>query len=259
VARRRLAAVFAHPDDDTWMLGGSYLLAGDDLELTVVVATSGEAGLIADASLATRETLGEVREREELAALEAGGRAGADVHFLRYPDGGVAGVDREELVGRIAEILAAAQPEVVVTFGPDGGTGHEDHIAVSEATTEAFHRLRGAAGERGGFRALYYGSLAQSELERWFEEMRARGEEVDPDAPFMPRAVPDETIAVRVDTSGVAERKLEALLRHETQSEEIGALAEGEPDLLGAESFVRAWPKVEHPSGPFASSLFDGL
>src|SRR5437879_1522600 len=59
--RRSLAAVFAHPDDDTWGLGGTYAASGD-LDLTVVVATSGEAGLIADPALATREELAEVRE-----------------------------------------------------------------------------------------------------------------------------------------------------------------------------------------------------
>ena len=184
--------MFAHPDDDTWGLGGTYAASGD-LDLTVVVATSGEAGLIADPALATRENLAEVREAEERASLAAVGQEGAAIHFLRFPDGGVAQADRAELVARIAEILRAARPEVVVTFGPEGTTKHDDHIAVSQAATEAFHEARGGAGGRrvrrgdAGLRRLFYVGIPQSELDGWFEMMRARGEEVDPDAPFMPR------------------------------------------------------------------------
>ena len=261
MARHRLAAVFAHPDDDTWMVGGTYLLEGSDLDLTVVVATSGEAGVIADESLATRDNLAEVREREERAALAAGGQAGADVHFFRYPDGGLGGVDSEELAGRIADVLRAARPEVVVTFGPDGGTGHDDHIVVSEATTEAFHRVRGEAGGDGGegFRGLFYGSLPQSELDELYARWRSRGIDVDPDAPFMPRAVPDDAIDVRVDTSAVAKAKYEALMTHETQAPEIQGLADSDRDLIfAAESFVRVWPERTAPDPP-AGSLFERL
>ena len=260
MARHRLAAVFAHPDDDTWMVGGTYLLEGDDLDLTVVVATSGEAGMIADESMATREDLAEVREREERAALEAGGRAGADVRFFRYPDGGLGDVDREELVRRIADVLRAARPEVVVTFGPDGGTGHDDHIVVSGATTEAFHRVREEPGAEGAFLRLFYGSLPQSELDELYARWRSRGIEVDPDAPFMPRAVPDGEIAVSVDTSRVARAKYEALMKHETQAPEIQGLADPDHDLIfAAESFVRAWPLRVAGADPPASSVFEGL
>jgi len=261
MARHRLAAVFAHPDDDTWMVGGTYLLEGSDLDLTVVVATSGEAGLIADESLATRENLAEVREREERAALAAGGQADADVHFFRYPDGGLDGVDRSELVGRIADVLRAARPEAVVTFGPDGGTGHDDHIVVSEATTAAFHRVREEPGAEGAFRGLFYGTLPQSELDELYTRWRSRGIEVDPDAPFMPRAVPDDMIDVRVDTTTVAATKYEALMAHETQAPEIQGLADNDRDLIFAtECFVRAWP----PPGAGgddrpAHRLFDAL
>ena len=66
---RRVACVFAHPDDDTYGVGGSLALhAEDELELTVILATSGDAGRIADASLATRQTLASVREAEDLAS-----------------------------------------------------------------------------------------------------------------------------------------------------------------------------------------------
>lgn len=261
--RRRLAAVFAHPDDDTWIVGGTYLLAGDHLDLTVVVATSGEAGVISDASVATPETLATVREGEERAALAAAGQARANVHFLRYPDGGLAGVDHDELVGRIADVFRSARPEVVVSFGPDGGTGHDDHIAVSRAATDAFHLVRGELDgtDPTAFRRLLYGAVPQSDVDRWFEGMRARGEEVDPDAPFMPRGVPDDAIAILVDTSGVSDAKYGVLCNHETQVDDFQALVDDERNrMLAKETFVLAWPERLDgvPRRP-ASSVFDGL
>jgi LmbE family N-acetylglucosaminyl deacetylase len=263
--RHRLAAVFAHPDDDTWMLAGTYLLGGDDLELTVVVVSSGEAGMIADPSLATPETLAEVRETEERASLAAAGQPDAAVHFLRYPDGGVAQADRAKLVGRLAAILREARPDVVVTFGPEGITRHEDHIATSQATTEAFHRARdelgvGGPSEGEPLRRLYYTGVTESELDRLYAAMRAEGQEVDPDAPFMPRAVPDHTITVRVNVSGVADGKFESLMCHATQEDEVHAYVDVDRDLmLGFERFIQAWPPVTNPQGPTATSIFDGL
>jgi LmbE family N-acetylglucosaminyl deacetylase len=263
----RLAAVFAHPDDDTWMLAGTYLLEGDDLELTVVVLSSGEAGMIADPSLATKENLGEVREAEELASLAAAGQADATVHFLRYPDMGVAEADREELVDRLASILAEARADVVVTFGPEGITQHEDHIATSQATTEAFYRARDALGAGGPLdapgeplRRLYYTGVTESELELFYAAMRAHGREVDPDAPFMPRPVPDHTITVRVNTSSVADGKYAALMEHATQEDEVRAFTDVNRELmLENERFIQAWPPVEDPQGPRSGSLFDDL
>src|SRR5213593_1382451 len=149
----RLAAVFAHPDDDTFGIGGTVALHRDDLDLLVVQATSGEAGLIADPSLATRENLGEVRDQESRASYAALG-VEPELHFLGYPDGGLAGVDREELVGKITDLLVSFRPEVVVTFGPEGVTKHEDHITIHQAATDAFHRARERAD--GGFHRLFY-------------------------------------------------------------------------------------------------------
>ena len=55
-----------------------------------------------------------------------------DHRWLDYPDGGCAAVDAEEAVARIAAIIDEVRPDTVLTFGPDGGTGHPDHIAVCD-------------------------------------------------------------------------------------------------------------------------------
>lgn len=257
MAARRLAAVFAHPDDDTFAIGGSLLLL-DPVDYTVVCATSGEAGLIFEGSLASRDDLGEVREREQRAALRALGLTDPDVHFLRHPDGELGGVDRDVLVEQVSEILSAARPEVVVTFGPEGVTGHEDHIAIGAAATEAFHRLRADAPE-GAFRRLCYTALPQRAIDAYREHLRASGRDPGPpDAPFAPRGVPDEAIGIVADATSVVDRKIAALREHHTQAEELEAMPEPiRPVAFGVETFVLAWP-TRHPGEPLRG-LFDGL
>ena len=259
-ARYRLAAVFAHPDDDTFSLSGTLLVEADRIEsYTAIVATSGEAGPIADPSLATRENLAAVRELEERAAVAAAGRPDATLHFLRVPDGELARVPREELVGRIVPLLIEARPHVVVTFGPDGVTLHTDHVTMHEAATDAFHRARESVGDPRAFQRLYYSELAQSRLDSFWRELRARGEDVDPEAPFMPRGVPDETLTVEVDCSAVFEGKFEALRAHRTQAEEIENFpADLRREVFGTEWFAQAWPPLESGGRP-AASLFEGL
>jgi len=254
----RVVGVFAHPDDDTYGVGGSLgLHAGTELELTVIMATSGDAGRIADPSLATREILGAVREAEDLAAWKALGLE-PDVRFLRHPDGGLNRVPREELVAEVLAVLEEARPQVVATFGPDGITGHQDHIAIGEAATEAFHVARASALDGASARLLHL-AVPATGLQRLNELLRERGlEPLDPAQPFVPRGVPDETIGVRVDCSSVYDRKLEALRAHKTQGEMEDIPFDLWPEILGTETFVLAWPG-RGPGEPVLADVFEGL
>lgn len=261
----RLAAVFAHPDDDTYGLAGTLALAKGRIEYTVIVATSGEAGSISDPSLATRETLGAVREDEEREALRAVGASEAEVHFLRYPDGGLKDVPRQEVSERIARILVSARPHVVVTFGPEGITKHDDHVAIGAAATEAFHQAKVESGRSDdgrsepAFQRLLYVALPSSEIERFWESLRARGIEVgDPEGPFMPRGVPDRTITHRVDCTGVLMEKVSALHSHRTQREEVDQIPEDlQEAVLGHEWFVQTFPPLPEPVSRPAQSVFE--
>jgi LmbE family N-acetylglucosaminyl deacetylase len=255
---RRVACVFAHPDDDTYGVAGSLALhAKDELQLTVIMATSGGAGRIADPSLATRETLGRVREAEDVASWRALG-FDPDVRFLRHPDGGLARIPREQLVLEVRDLLEETAPEVVVTFGPDGITGHEDHVAIGAVATEAFQATRTSSSGRT-FSRLLHNVVPQSSLDRLNELFRERGlEPMDPTQPFMPRGVPDRTIGVRVDCSSVYERKLEAIRCHKTQAELEDVPYDLWPEMLSTESFTVAWPE-RRPRDPVLADLFEGL
>lgn len=257
---RRVACVFAHPDDDTYGVGGSLGLhaVDEDLEITVIMATSGEAGQIADPSLATRRTLGRVREAEDLASWRVLGLE-PRIHFLRHADGTVSTVAPEKLVARFVDLLLEARPDLVITFGPEGITGHEDHIAVGRAATEAFHQARAAGRGEGAFRRLLHCALAAGRLERFNELLRQRGmEAMDPTQPFVPRGVPDATIGVSVDCTGLWERKLEALRQHRTQGEMEDIPFDLYPLVLGSEDYVVAWPE-RSPGDPVLADVFEGL
>ncbi len=132
----RILGVFAHPDDEIFCAGGTFAKYVDaGAEAMVVSATRGEAGQIRSAQVATRRTLGQVREQELGLACQ---RLGVQhVVCLDYIDGTLHEVDQEELIQHVAEIIRTFRPNVVITFGPDGGYGHPDHIAISLATTAA--------------------------------------------------------------------------------------------------------------------------
>jgi LmbE family N-acetylglucosaminyl deacetylase len=142
-----VAGVFAHPDDETWSLAGSFaLLVPKGVRGAVWTATRGQAGEIAEGSGATRETLPEVREAEERAALAVVGVE--RVEFGEFVDGQVEGADRDSLTTAVHGFLEREQPDVVVTMEPGGVTAHPDHMAVSAAAQAAFAAYAGGGRDR---------------------------------------------------------------------------------------------------------------
>ncbi len=130
----RLLGIFAHPDDETFCIGGTlakYIASG--AEAMVVSFTRGEAGQIRDAAVATRRTLGEQRARELELACQALGVQ--HVRCLDYGDGKLKGIPQTELVGRAVGLIREFRPHVLFTFDESGAYGHPDHIAICHATT----------------------------------------------------------------------------------------------------------------------------
>ena len=255
---RTLAVVLAHPDDDTFSVSGTVALHADDpdLRLVVVLATSGGAGEISDPSLATRETLGAVREEEDRASWRTLGREPDRLEFLRFIDGTLDAMDLDELVESVAGILEEERPDVVVTFGPEGVTAHPDHVAIGRATMEAFHRVR--LSWPGSFRRLLQTCLPETLLSTLDQQLISVGREpFDPTQPFQPRGIPDHLVAVQVDTSSVWRRRMAALEEHRTQSE-TSMPQELARSLLSAEFFGQPFPG-RPPSGPRLTDVFEGL
>jgi LmbE family N-acetylglucosaminyl deacetylase len=135
---RRLLGVWAHPDDEAYLSAGLMArvrAAGG--QVTVVTATRGEKGTDDPADY-DQDHFGALREyelRRSLATLDV-----TDVRFLDLRDGECDVADDESTVASIADVIAEVRPDTIVTFGPDGMTGHSDHRAVSRWTTEAHRR-----------------------------------------------------------------------------------------------------------------------
>ena len=172
--QRRILGVFAHPDDEVFCAGGTLArCVAEGAQAMVLSATRGEAGQIRDASLATRRTLGRVREAELRAACAELGVQ--QVRCLDYVDGSLPSVDRLTLVGDVARVVGEFAPQVVITFGFDGLYGHPDHIAISEAATAAVRQFAPADVR------LYHSHLPRSRMllldrvAHWLVEMRQHG------------------------------------------------------------------------------------
>lgn len=188
---RTLGVVVAHPDDDAYGVAAvvALHLADPEFRFFLVHATDGEGGAIAEGSGATRATLGAVRRVEDANAWRVLGRSPYRQEWFGYPDGGVPDVPFDELVDRVATVLGEERPDVVATFGPDGITGHPDHIRIGEAATAAFLRFAGDGGP--GFRRLVYGGIRQSVIDRWNQRRVKAGLTAwDPDTVYHLRGVP---------------------------------------------------------------------
>ena len=133
----RFLGLYAHPDDETFCSGGTFTrYAQQGAEIMVVSATRGQAEQIRDASVATRRTIGQVREQElRLACRQLGVH---DARCLDYGDGALVAADFEALVGELTQAIRAFRPTAVFTFGPDGGYGHPDHVVIGNAATAAW-------------------------------------------------------------------------------------------------------------------------
>jgi LmbE family N-acetylglucosaminyl deacetylase len=133
-----LACVFAHPDDETFAVGGTVAsCAASGIACDLFCATDGDAGRSSGIPVSSRAELGAIRRTELRAAATTLGIR--EIDLAGHPDGALGQVDANVLVGEIVRFLRRVRPTVVLTFGPEGApTGHRDHRAISRAATAAF-------------------------------------------------------------------------------------------------------------------------
>jgi LmbE family N-acetylglucosaminyl deacetylase len=195
---KRMLFVFPHPDDESFACAGTLAKCHDaGHETFLICATSGCKGRSGPFSFSCREELARHRERELLRAAAVLGIT--RTIFYRYPDGGLASLDGQEIADRIAADITELKPHVVVTFPPDGVTGHPDHITLSKATEQAVRQAENSLSPDACC-DLYYVSIPQ-----YFDHCPEKGP-----APSVP-------ITGKVDISGYRQKKGEALQAHQSQ------------------------------------------
>lgn len=215
-------SIWAHPDDETYLSGGLMAALRDHGQAVVcVTATRGEQGSDRDAAETAR-----LRSNELGRALAV---LGVTEHrWLDLPDGELEAVAAEEIVERICALITATAPQTVVTFGPDGITGHADHRTVSRWTTEAFRRAAAP-----GSRLLY--AATTGEIEAQFADLN---EEFDVYLDGYPVLTPPDELYLRLTLSGPPlARKVSALREHASQTAAV-------IEAVGAQRYA-AWVSTE--------------
>ena len=131
-----ILSVWAHPDDEGYCCGTIMANAVRNGQRVVcVTATRGERGSTDESRWPNGPELAAVRTQELAAALAIFGVT--EHEYFDYPDGGCADIDPDQAVARLRAVIDEVRPDTVLTFGPDGGTVHPDHSAVSRWVSAA--------------------------------------------------------------------------------------------------------------------------
>ena len=221
--------VWAHPDDETYLSSGLMARAvRDGSRVVCVTATRGEGGST-DPQRWPTETLGKVREDELMRCLDLLGVT--EHHFLDLPDVDWHTPLPQQGADAVLAIMREVRPDTVLTFGPDGMTGHVGHQSVCTWTTDAFHTVA-PPGAR-----LYYAVNDEAYAARFgarLHELGAMREGAE--LPVHPRASIELAYDLEPD---LLDLKMEAIAQHASQIEAVITAfgAEEFREGMGSETF----------------------
>ncbi|MFD4629627.1 N-acetyl-1-D-myo-inositol-2-amino-2-deoxy-alpha-D-glucopyranoside deacetylase [Streptomyces sp. NPDC058284] len=250
---RRLLLVHAHPDDESITTGATMAkYAAEGAHVTLVTCTLGEEGEVIPAELAhlaadREDSLGAERIGELAAAMKALGVS--DHRFLggtgRYRDSGMMGVeqnhrpgafwsaDPDDAAAHLVEVIREVRPQVLVTYDPDGGYGHPDHIqahrvAMRAADLAAEPAFRADLGEPHTIGKIYWNRAPRSVVEERFRWMSGALRHSPFGTPAVVEDVPgvtdDERITTEIDGRPYKAAKAAAMAAHVTQITVSGPL-----------------------------------
>ncbi len=242
MTQRRLLAILAHPDDESFGLGGTlarYVREG--VEVHVCTVTDGAAGENdQQASDGESPSLATVRRQELECACQV---LGVQLHRLDYRDSGMEGTphnqhedslyqaDLDEVAHELARIVGQVRPQVVITHDATGGYFHPDHIKLHQAVRRAWDDLHSndivPQPKAGGYQAwpplrLYSIVIPRSALKWFIFLVRLRGRDPtrfgqNQDVDLTQVGIPDDQIQVRLDVKRYVPIKEQASACHRSQ------------------------------------------
>jgi LmbE family N-acetylglucosaminyl deacetylase len=230
-----ILGVWAHPDDDIYLSAGLMAVAVEAGQRVVdVTATRGEGGSM-DEERWPPESMGDVRTNELLRSLDVLGVK--EHHFLEGPvdidmDTGLDAAGAEQ----VRRIMEEVDPDTVLTFGPEGMTGHVAHQDVSRWAGEAFEAVA-----KPGAR-LFHAVFPMSHAEEWLEKLAPFGIF----RPGTPNVVADEEIDLDHDVEGpFLDQKIASIKEHASQIEALYEVFgdDGFRRFMAKEAFVLATTK----------------
>jgi LmbE family N-acetylglucosaminyl deacetylase len=250
-----LMAVHAHPDDEASSTGGVLALYGDQGVRTIVVTcTNGEFGDAPgqvkpgddghDEQAVAQLRLAELRQSCKILGV-------SHLELLGYHDSGMpdweykdrpdafCNIPLDVVADRIAGLIAQYEPQVVISYDPDGMYQHPDHVHAARAAAAA-------VAKAGTPAKLYQTAMRPSRWRKIWEALRELGEEM-PDREVTPEqeqqmAEAEAAITTSIDIRPALERKREALFAHASQIQESW-FSKIPPEIaeeaFGFETFVR--------------------
>ena len=199
------------------------MYASQGARVQVITATRGELGTLGqDGTSFTREELPAVREAELRSVMRLIGAREPVV--LDYRDQELDQADVEEVSDKMLAVMREAKPDVVITWGPNGISGHVDHIVVHEAAVMAFHRYRVTTAKTP---RLFYVAIPKDLAERF--GLNVDGPEAEP--------------TLTIDINEVMSVKVSALRLYRSQQDAIEVAERMEEAGFTFETFHQAWPE----------------
>jgi LmbE family N-acetylglucosaminyl deacetylase len=267
-ANKTILAVLAHPDDESFGMGGTLALyAEKGANVYLVCATRGEVGTVDPEHMHGFSSIAELREAELCCAAQHLGLKG--VFFLGYRDSGMPGTSDnshpdaqvahpvEEVAGKVVRHIRELRPDIVLTFDPIGGYRHPDHIHIHQATALAFEKSADAsfhpeAGAPFQPDKLYFHTFPRRFLKYFVRLIRLFGGDPtkfgrNKDVDMASLADVDFPTHARIDYHAVSEKKALASACHVSQggSQMRRGVMGWAFRLLGeAETYMRAYPPV---------------
>lgn len=213
--RKRLLAIFAHPDDEAFGPGGTIAQYSKTHDTYLICVTRGEAGNNYNGGI---DALGSIREKELLASTKILGIK--KVYFLNHTDGTLSNSMYKDIARGIKKIADLLEPEIFLTFDERGVSGHIDHVVVTMVTHYLFYRL-----EYVRELMLYCISEAAAALLR-------------PDYfIYVPTGYNVNDVDKVVDVSDVYHVRITAMKEHKTQMQDIINTLKNEASLPKQELF----------------------
>jgi N-acetyl-1-D-myo-inositol-2-amino-2-deoxy-alpha-D-glucopyranoside deacetylase len=269
--KQALLAVLAHPDDESFGMGGTLAYyASRGVEVHLICATRGEVGEVAPEMLEGYRSIADLRESELRCAAGILGLAG--VHFLDYRDSGMTGSSDnhhpqalaaqplDEVVQKISGYIHQLEPQVILTFDPIGGYLHPDHVAIQRATVSAFEQSVNGGGSPAKLFFFTFPKrlmrVAVKLMPLFGKDPHTFGSNGDIDATKIVEV--DYPIHARIDVRSVIDRKEKAGACHASQGggqNRGGLLSFVMRRFNGTESFMQAYPPV-HGRVRIARDLF---
>ena len=277
---KTLLAVLAHPDDESFGLGGTLAFyARRGINTYLICATRGEAGTVDEEHLDGFKDIAEKRTTELDCAASILGLKG--VFYLGYRDSGMTGsIDNqhpdaqinhpvEEVAGLVVRYIRELKPDVVLTFDPQGGYKHPDHIHIHQATVLAFNSADDPSFHPEAGVPFKPGAMYFQVFPRWFIKaatclLPLFGKDPSKwgrngDINLKELAEVNFPVHVQLDIRTVSEIKKEAGACHVSQGG--GIIQRGLMGMVSRifgehEDYMRAYPPVDEPFTRLAD-LFD--